>query len=157
MVSKYEQVKDAIRLAAEKASRSLKDIKLVAVTKNVAWDLVEPLYAQGQRDFGESRVVDALEKVEEAPQDCRWHLIGTRQSNKVRKAIGKFVLIHSVDTTAIANKISDVSINMGSVEPMRRLQVNTTGEATKHECLPRSGFNAPREFLLCPELQYGAL
>jgi hypothetical protein len=131
----YKKVQEAICLAANKASRDPNSIKLVAVTKTVPWDLVEPLYLQGQRDFGESRVVDALEKMEEAPDDCRWHMIGTLQSNKVRKVIGKFVLIHSVDTSMIASRISDISKEMGVTTDVL-LQVNTSGEESKHGLSP---------------------
>lgn len=133
--SAYDQVKDAIRLAAEKAGRDPGSIKLVAVTKTVPWEIVELVYEHGQRDFGEGRVVDALEKMEEAPEDCRWHLIGTLQSNKVRKAVGNFVLIHSVDTPLIASRISDVSKEMGVVSDVL-LQVNTSGEESKHGLSP---------------------
>jgi pyridoxal phosphate enzyme (YggS family) len=90
-----------------------------------------PLYNQGCRHFAENRVDAALEKMELLPEDIQWHLIGTLQKNKVRKVIGKFALIHSVDTPELAKKISDCSLEAGLKTPIL-LQVNTSGEASKH-------------------------
>lgn len=117
--------------AASGCGRDPADIRLVAVTKTVTWAEAEALYAEGQRDFGENRLQEALHKQSLAPADCRWHLIGSLQSNKVRKAIGRFVLIHGVDSLALASKISQCSQEAG-VTTSILLQVNTSGEATKH-------------------------
>lgn len=79
--------------------------KLVAVTKGHPWPECQFLYEAGIRNFGESRIQAALPKMEEAPQDTRWHFIGSLQKNKVNKVVGKFVLIHSVDSFELAEKI----------------------------------------------------
>lgn len=129
--SQYQKILIEIAEAAKKCGRNPDEVKLVAVTKTVEWGQVQPLYHAGHRDFGENRVVDALNKQFVAPDDCRWHFIGTLQSNKVRKVLGKFALIHSVDSVALAKKISEVSQEMGKVTPIL-LQVNVSGEGTKH-------------------------
>lgn len=129
--SHYQKVLKEIASAAKGCGRNPAEVRLVAVTKTVDWELALPLYAAGQRDFGENRVADALEKKGVAPNDCRWHLIGTLQSNKVRKAVGNFVLIHSVDSVELAKKISDVSLEQGIVTEVL-LQANVSGEGTKH-------------------------
>ena len=95
------------------------------------WEQVQPAYASGCRDFGESRLQDALPKISSAPPDIHWHLIGTLQKNKVRKAIGAFALIHSVDSPELAAKISECGQEAGIITPVL-LQVNTSGETTKH-------------------------
>ena len=131
MQNLYLKILDEISRTARSCGRDPADIKLVAVTKTVGWDKILPLYDAGQRDFGENRVSDALEKKVIAPKDCRWHLIGSLQSNKVRKAIGNFVLIHSVDTPELAKKLSDASVEAGVVTSIL-LQVNISGEGSKH-------------------------
>src|ERR1700733_15433246 len=88
-------------------------INIVAVSKGFPWSHVEPVYRAGCRDFGESRLQEALDKQEKVPKDIQWHYIGTLQSNKVRKAIGKFALIHSIDSLEIANKVSQCSVEAG--------------------------------------------
>lgn len=147
-MTQYEKVVDAIRLAAEKSGRDPTSIKLLAVTKTVPWPQIQSLYDQGQRDFGESRVVDALEKMSEAPDDCRWHLIGTLQANKVRKVVGNFVMIHSIDDLLLAEKVSAVSKELGVTSDVL-LQVNTSGEASKHGLSPEKWLEyAPAAFSL---------
>lgn len=80
--------------------------KLVAITKGHPWDECRFLYESGLRNFGENRLQEALSKMNEAPQDAKWHFIGTLQKNKVSKVVGKFDLIHSVDSFDLAEKIS---------------------------------------------------
>lgn len=127
----YSHILDEISETAMACGRAPKEITLIAVSKGYPWDVVEPAYASGCRDFGESRLQEALPKIDLAPADIRWHLIGTLQKNKVAKAIGIFSLIHSVDTPELATKISQCSEERGVITPIL-LQVNTSGETTKH-------------------------
>lgn len=127
----YRLLLEEIAAIARASGRSPEEITLVAVTKDYPWSHIQPAYDSGCRDFGESRLQEALPKIHAAPSDIRWHFIGTLQKNKVRKAIGNFVLIHSVDTPELAKKISECSQEANLVTPLL-LQVNTSGEATKH-------------------------
>jgi pyridoxal phosphate enzyme (YggS family) len=138
------------------SGRDPNDVQIVAVTKGVAWKDVLPLYQLGHRDFGENRVADALAKQAEAPPDCRWHFIGTLQMNKVRKVGGKFTLIHSVDSVALAQKLSEVSVEMGVVTSIL-LQVNISGETTKHGLSAEQWKAAFDEVLALPGLQIKGL
>jgi PLP dependent protein len=129
-IQNYRRIKDSIAEAAYKCGRNPEDIQLVAVTKGHPWNDIKPLYAAGCRDFGESRLQEALPKIENAPEDIQWHLIGTLQKNKVLKALESFALIHSVDSYELAVKISDCSREEGTAARIL-LQVNTSGETTK--------------------------
>lgn len=133
--SSYQTICNEIASTAKKCGRNASEVSLIAVTKQVDWQTANHLYQLGQRDFGENRVIDALEKIKEAPQDCRWHFIGNLQNNKVRKVVGKFSLIHSVDSFDLAKKISEVSEEMGKVTSIL-LQSNTSGEISKHGLTP---------------------
>lgn len=78
---------------------------LVAVSKTKTNAEILAMYEQGQRDFGENRVQELLEKYEALPKDIRWHQIGHLQTNKV-KYIAPFVhLIHSVDSLKVLEEI----------------------------------------------------
>jgi len=132
---KYLHVQSKIDEIAVKCGRDPKEISLVAVTKGYELDHVMPAYDAGCRDFGESRLQEVLDKIPNAPDDLRWHLIGTLQKNKVRKVVGKFVLIHSVDSSDLAAKISQCSQEVGVVTPVL-LQANTSGEQSKHGLTP---------------------
>ncbi len=108
-----------------------KGVRLIAVTKGKSVEDIQRLYDQGIRDFGESRVQEALEKQKVLPKDIAWHLIGTLQTKKVPKVIGHFALIHSVDSLELATKLSSLSLERGLITNIL-LQVNTSGEETKH-------------------------
>jgi PLP dependent protein len=130
-MANYLNICDEIRETAQACNRNLNEMTLVAVTKYVAWAEIQKLYDQGQRVFGENRIEDAIPKQVQATKDCVWHFIGNLQLNKVRKAVGKFALIHSVDSVRLAQKISNVSQELGLVTPIL-LQANTSGETSKH-------------------------
>ena len=139
----YQKILHEIAAAATNCGRDPASITLIAVTKQVDWQTASTLYAQGQRNFGENRIDEVLIKKTLAPQDCQWHFIGNLQKNKVRKIVGEFAFVHSVDTLDLAEKISAVSLENDLVTPIL-LQANTSGEVSK------SGFN-PEEWKECFE------
>jgi pyridoxal phosphate enzyme (YggS family) len=122
---------------AEKYLHYKKEIEptatLIAVSKGHPIESILEVYEAGCRDFGESRVQEALEKIKACPKDIRWHLIGTLQTKKVPKIIGHFHLIHSVDTPDLVKKISQCSVKEGKITRIL-LQANTSGETSKHGC-----------------------
>ena len=120
--------RDRAQLRFEAAGRP---VRLVVVTKYQSVETVLELYNLGVRDFGESRVADACKKQDLLPNDISWHFIGTLQKNKVNKVVGRFSLIHSVDSVELAEKISSVALREGKQVPIL-LQVNPLQEATKH-------------------------
>jgi uncharacterized pyridoxal phosphate-containing UPF0001 family protein len=79
---------------------------LIAVSKTHPIERIMEAYEAGQRDFGENKVQDLVEKYEALPKDIRWHMIGHLQSNKV-KYIAPFVhLIHGVDSFNLLKEIN---------------------------------------------------
>ena len=107
---------------------------IIAVTKYFGADKLIEAYNDGLRDFAENRVQDALEKFgslpDEIKQNSRFHLIGHLQSNKVKKAVGNFDLIHSVDSMKLAEAISKEALQKGIVQKIL-LQVNNANEEAK--------------------------
>ncbi len=83
-----------------------KKVSLVAVSKTKPVELIKNAYDCGQRDFGENKVQELVNKFELLPKDIKWHMIGHLQRNKV-KYIAPFVyLIHSVDSIRLLNEIN---------------------------------------------------
>jgi pyridoxal phosphate enzyme (YggS family) len=79
---------------------------LIAVSKTHPTERIMEAYEAGQRDFGENKVQELVEKYEALPKDIRWHMIGHLQSNKV-KYIAPFVhLIHGVDSFNLLKEIN---------------------------------------------------
>ena len=75
-----------------------KNVKLVAVSKTKPIRAIQEAYDAGQRDFGENRIQEMVDKYKELPKDIEWHMIGHLQRNKV-KYMAHFVhLIHGVDS-----------------------------------------------------------
>lgn len=127
-----DDVRLRIRRAALDAGRSPDDVRLLAVSKTFGLDHVRAAVEAGQQDFGENRVQEALQKIEgSADFRIRWHLIGTLQSNKVRKAVPRFAAIHSVDSQRLLETIDAAAADSGT-GPQLLVQVDLAGEATKH-------------------------
>lgn len=74
------------------------EVALVAVSKTQPVDRLLEAYHSGQRDFGENRVQELLDKLPKMPADVRWHLIGHLQRNKVKQVVPFVHLIHSIDS-----------------------------------------------------------
>lgn len=112
-------------------------VQLVAVSKTRTPEEILAVYGAGQLDFGENRVQELLEKQAALAdyEDIRWHLIGTLQSNKVKQVVGRVHLIHSVHSVSLYTKIATRAEDLGVVQPVL-LQVNFSGEASKHGLVP---------------------
>ena len=93
----------------------------------------------GAELFGENRVQEALGKIDRLGQlgqgGPKWHFIGHLQKNKVKQIVGRFGLIHSVDSTALAQVINEKSL-VGNLITSVLIQVNVSGEASKSGMAP---------------------
>lgn len=131
----YRRVQEKIAETADRCGRSLEEITLIAVSKNQPLEVIQSIYREGGRDFGESRVQEGVQKIPSLPSDCCWHFIGPLQRNKIKKALSFFSLIHSVDTPELARRISEASQQLALTTSIL-LQVNVSGERTKQGLSP---------------------
>ncbi|WP_206109226.1 YggS family pyridoxal phosphate-dependent enzyme [Paenibacillus sp. HB172176] len=143
MAKRLELVERRIAAACERSGRSRDDIQIIAVTKYVSVDTAKAAFDSGLEHLGENRWQDAKAKWEafhesaESPNDEPiWHFIGTLQTNKVKEVIGKFTYIHSLDRLSLAEALQSKASLMGITVPCF-LQVNVSGEASKHGMEPR--------------------
>ena len=126
-----ESVRRRIAAAAERSGRAPGSVRLVAVTNTAGLDEIRALHDLGVRDFGESRVLEALRRIEALKGlGARWHMIGHIQTNKANKAIGAFDLIHSLDSLRLAQALEAVAAR-SEVDVSALIEVNVSGEATK--------------------------
>ena len=125
-----EEVKSRIRKAVRQAGRDPEEIEIVAVTKTVAVESIEEAVASGIKIVGESRIQEAEEKFARIGTKVKWHLIGHLQTNKVKKALGIFDLIHSVDNLRLAEAINKEAQRIGKIQPIL-IQANSSFEMTK--------------------------
>ena len=130
------EVRERIAAAARSAGRNPSSVRLIAVSKTFPLDLIREAYAAGQRDFGENRVQEALEKISASPDlAVRWHLLGHLQTNKARKAAPAFAMIQSVDGVDLLRKLDAAAAESGHA-PELLVQVDLAGEATKFGARP---------------------
>ena len=101
-----QRVRNRMRDAALSVGRDPESVTLIAVSKTVSSDSIREAYEAGQRDFGESRLQEALPKIEVLPADIRWHFIGKLQSNKAKRAGQAF---HVIQTLESAHQIRELA------------------------------------------------
>ena len=119
-----KKVRDEIAQTAIKSGRNPDDIKLMAVTKTVCPELINHAIACGVDMIGENKVQEVLLKRDELNlKNCKLHLIGHLQSNKVKKIVGIADMIESVDSFELASQISKRSEENGIVTDIL-LEVN---------------------------------
>jgi len=107
-------------------------VRLVAVSKMQPAEAIRDAYAAGIRDFGESRIQEAIEKQKQLSdlQDITWHFIGHLQTNKVRLVLEHVQWIHSVDRLKLLKEI-DRLVKRGSPSPKLCLQVKLREDPNK--------------------------
>jgi pyridoxal phosphate enzyme (YggS family) len=124
-------IRARIDAAARRAGRAPESITLVAVSKTFPAADVRDASAAGQVDFGENKVQEGLQKMQEtADIPLRWHLIGHLQSNKAKKAAASFTCIHSVDSVDLMTRLDAAAADAGK-RPEVLVQVDLAGEDTK--------------------------
>jgi PLP dependent protein len=123
-------------------------VRIIAITKTVPTDLMREAYGAGIRDFGESRLQEAVQKQQELADlpGITWHLIGHLQSNKAKQALQHFQWIHSVDSVAIAQRLNQLAADL-PMPPKLCLQVKLKPDPNKF------GWTAPELLNNLPLLQ----
>ena len=106
-------------------------VKLIAATKYVGIDEINKLENLGVMYFGENRVQAFLEKYQKYNGNCKFHMIGTLQPNKVKYIIDKVDLIHSVDSYSLIKEI-EKQANKHNLVMKVLIQVNIAKEESKH-------------------------
>lgn len=108
--------------------------RIIGVTKYFGLSAIVGGYEAGLRNFGESRAMDAVQKIESLPAEIRenseFHFIGHLQTNKAEKVVEYFDYIHSVDSLKLAKAISKAACHLNKREKVL-LQVNNAEEEQK--------------------------
>ena len=168
VAERRQKILDEIAKAASLAKRDPADVTLIAVTKGRGAEDIQPLIAAGQRDFGESRVQEALAKwpplLAENP-GLRLHGIGRLQSNKAAEAVQLFDVVHSLDRKSLFDALVKeaesarrfprvyVQANIGDEEQKGGCPISEVGElvaAVRASPLPLAGLMAIPPFGLEP-------
>ena len=135
LAERLREVKSRIAAAAARAGRSAEEITLVAVTKTHPPQSVVALMKAGHSVLGENRVQEALSKIESLKGAGQWHFVGHLQRNKVNAVMGRFELIHSVDSPRLIRELEKSAARRGAAQRIL-LELNVTGETRKTGARP---------------------
>ena len=125
-------VRSRIVAAAKRVGRRSDEVRLIAVSKTHPPEVLREAIDAGVTDLGENRVQEADGKIGEVGREAaRWHLIGHLQSNKARRAVQLFDVIHSLDSIALARKLNRACQDLQRNELPVLIQVDLGHEATK--------------------------
>lgn len=138
-------VEKNIEQACKNAGRNRNEVTLIAVSKTKPVEMLQEIYDENIRDFGENKVQELCSKMEQLPSDIRWHMIGHLQRNKVKYIVGKVELIHSVDTYRLAEEINIQAKKQNLIVPIL-VEVNIAHEESKF------GISAEDAILLVEEI-----
>lgn len=127
---RLERVRARIEEACVRAGREAHEVTLIAVTKTHGAELVNEAIRAGVTEIGENRVQEARDKFPMLEPLRRKHLIGSLQSNKSRQAVELFDVIHSVDSTSLAETLDRQAAKLGR-RPDVLVQVNVGAEPQK--------------------------
>ncbi len=128
--SNLSDIHKRIEDAAIRAGRNKDDITLICVSKTIDAKVINEAVSLGENVFGENRPQELRDKFDKVT-GATWHLIGHLQTNKVKYAVGKATLIHSVDSLHLAETIDERAAKEGIVQDIL-LEVNISGEETKY-------------------------
>ena len=146
-------VERRIAEACARAKRKRETVTLVAVSKTLPAAAVEEAIAAGATDVGENRVQEAREKRPAVQGAAKWHLIGHLQSNKAKDAVKVFDVIQTIDSVALAQKISKAAV--GWLEVL--LEVNIGSEPQKSGFHPDEIAGAADEISALPNIRLRGL
>ncbi|MDD4095535.1 MAG: YggS family pyridoxal phosphate-dependent enzyme [Oscillospiraceae bacterium] len=152
MKIRLDAFRKAVRDEMDRAGRNSDELTIIGVSKFFPVGYARAAVRLGLLDLGENRVVELLEKRETLEAEGlspNWHLIGTLQTNKVKRIIGKTALIHSVDSIHLLDEISSRSEAAGMVTKIL-LQVNVSDEDSKHGFSTEDAESAVRHANDCP-------
>ena len=136
ILKNIEQIQRRLLQACNRCGRDPAGVRLVAVSKTVEPERIRPALAGGITLLGENYIQEAREKIPLLDNPgISWHYIGHLQSNKARYAAALFDMVHSLDSLPLAQALDREAAKLGKTLPVL-VQVNVSGEETKHGCGP---------------------
>lgn len=126
-----KKINEKIAEAAVRSGRKPEDITFMAVTKTVEPMFINHAIENGVTLIGENKVQEFLGKKDFLKlENCKAHLIGHLQTNKVKQIVGQVEMIESVDSVKLAKEIDKQSFNKGIVTDCL-VEVNIGSEENK--------------------------
>lgn len=151
-----KEIEERICAACRRAGRERSEITLIAVSKTKPVSLIREAMAAGICHFGENKVQELTDKIEEIQEPLQWHMIGHLQRNKVKYIVGKTALIHSVDSLRLAEQISKEAVKKAVCCDIL-MEINIAGEESKFGIIPQEASEFAREVAKLPGIRLRGL
>jgi len=155
--NRLTHIGERIEAASLRSSNKSESVKLIAVSKTFSDQRIRDVFKLGQRRFGENYVQEAVDKIDTLSDlDIEWHFIGPIQSNKTKLIAAKFDWVHSIDRLKIAERLS--AARPAELPKLNVcVQVNVTGEQSKHGCSELDVMELGQEIAALPNLNLRGL
>ncbi|MGE6441245.1 YggS family pyridoxal phosphate-dependent enzyme [Psychrobacter sp. NPDC078409] len=140
LIDNWQLVSKQMKQACDHADIQAENIMLLAVSKTKPADMIATLAKQGQHDFGENYLQEAIEKIttlkaQPVGESIIWHYIGSIQRNKTRDIAEHFDWVQTVERDIIAKRLNDQRpTDLPSLNVL--IQLNIDNEDSKSGCLP---------------------
>lgn len=148
-----QEVQRRVSAACERAGRAREDVLLIAVSKTKPVSMIREVMETGIVDYGENKVQEMCDKIEEITEPMNWHLIGHLQRNKVKYIVDKACMIHSVDSLRLAEEIQKEAEKKGVDKVKVLIEVNMAEEETKDGIHAEETEELVKEIAKLPNLQ----
>lgn len=135
LAARLDEVREVIARAAARAGRAPDAVRLVVVTKSAPPGIFALAHGAGVTDVGESRLPAALARMRGWERAFQWHFVGHVQSNKARRVVAAFDVLHGIDSGALLARVDAAATELRRA-PRVLLQVNVSGEGTKSGLRP---------------------
>lgn len=152
LAKRLQSIQGRIGAACETVGRDPAEVTLIAVSKTVSTDNIREVYDLGIRDIGESRLQEALPKLQALPPDIRWHYIGPLQSNKATKVAERFSAIHSLENVRQLDALRKAHRKIDAL-----IEINIGSEPQKKGVLPQDLDEFIESVLYCPQVRLRGL
>lgn len=152
-----KEVEARVQAACNRAGRAREDVLLIAVSKTKPVELIREIMETGTKDFGENKVQEMCNKIEEIREPLNWHLIGHLQRNKVKYIVDKACLIHSVDSIRLAEEIQKEAVKKDVKKVPVLIEVNMAEEDSKDGIASSEAEALVKEIAKLPNLQIRGL
>lgn len=132
-----EGIKSRVKKACERVGRDPDEITLVAVSKTKPVEAIKEALSCGQLHFGENRVQELTDKMEQLGSEIQWHMIGTLQTNKIKYMVDRVDWIQSVPKK---KALKEIEKRASRIERKIKvlIQVNISNEEQKSGCEPEN-------------------
>jgi PLP dependent protein len=153
VIENLQAIQENILQACVKSNRNPSEVRVIAVTKYVSIDRAKEAIEAGILDLGENYDEGLIAKWEVLQDKPKWHFIGSLQTRKVKNIIDKVDYIHSLDRPSLAKEI-----NKRANKRIKCLvQVNVSGEESKHGLAPQEVINFIRTIKDYPNIEVAGL